>query len=71
MDPLACIERLLRETKNVNDSEAIQAAGDLLSWLLAGGSIPYELTPGRRNAIALAMAKLADRAEANALRLAE
>lgn len=40
MDPKACLQRILDNMANENDSETIQATSDLLIWILKGGEVP-------------------------------
>ena len=58
MDPTACLMRLCNALDEQWDSEAVQAASDLLCWLLNGGERPLIKTT---HYLALKMAQLADR----------
>lgn len=60
MGPNACLRRLLTAIYEGDDVDTVQAAAHLLGWLLAGGTIPDNLSHNRR-AVADGMARIADR----------
>lgn len=62
MDPTACFNRLIGALESKDDSEAIQAASDLLSWYLAkpctSGAVVADVEA--RDRMQTLMAQLAD-----------
>ena len=61
MDPRACVERLLAAVNEGDASEAVQAASDLLNFLISVEGMLA--TPKERTVIQLGLAVIADRVE--------